>query len=392
MTSSNVLSLNDQELESRVPILNMTQFENLLKLTTKTITVPLLVLGAPGIGKSASIRALAQSLGSTLLGFADPNFGKELFGYLDFRLGYFDPTDLKGFPLLNPEEGFSGWLSSGFLPTVKNIEAGRVPANGICCLEELGLANDEVRKNAFQIIQEREINGEKIGEGWTFLATSNRHKDKSGATAMAAALINRFAVIELQPTVEDFTCYGRTAGIWSPIMAFFKFRPGLLHSFDPKNWKLNTPFCSPRSVENMSKQIQTWIESEKPQGKTPIPPGYIVKPNIGVSAAAEFIAYLSVYENIPDPDEVIANPKKAIIPEKPCELWALTTALTDRITNDNLSDVYPNVDAYLQRCPPDFEVASQREIASLTSGEVCAEPAWIDHTQRHEDIYAALQA
>ena len=62
---------------------------------------PIMVSGPPGIGKSAIIKQVAESLG---------------IGFIDLRLIYLDPVDLRGIPMPDAKQGTTKWLTPDFLP------------------------------------------------------------------------------------------------------------------------------------------------------------------------------------------------------------------------------------------------------------------------------------
>ena len=74
---------------------------------TKSLTalveqkVPSFLWGAPGIGKSSIVKAIAQERG---------------VGFIDLRLALMDPTDLKGIPFYDKESHSALWAPPAFLP------------------------------------------------------------------------------------------------------------------------------------------------------------------------------------------------------------------------------------------------------------------------------------
>ena len=92
-----------------------------------------------------------------------------------------------------------------------------------------------------------------------------------------------------------------THGIKSIVTSFIKFRPALLSSFDPKVAVNPTP----RSWEDVNR-IPTELDAatfyEHAKGA------------IGEGAATEFAAFIKVAKEMPDPQSVIKDPKKAPVP------------------------------------------------------------------------------
>jgi hypothetical protein len=61
---------------------------------------------------------------------------------------------------------------------------------------------------------------------------------------------------------------------------------------------------------------------------------------VGEGATVELFAYLQVYDELPDLDELIANPKAWFgVPKKPATLYAVVTGLAAKATKDTLAPI-----------------------------------------------------
>ncbi len=92
---------------------------------------PIFVRGGPGVGKSTIIRQFAEARG---------------IGYVDMRVLYYDPTDLKGMPHLNAKERTTEWFTPCELPT---------EGEGVLVLEELNSAPPLTQAACYQLLFER---------------------------------------------------------------------------------------------------------------------------------------------------------------------------------------------------------------------------------------------
>jgi len=73
------------------------------KALTKCFNIqrPLFLWGPPGIGKSEIVADVAKEMGGLMI---------------DLRLGQMDPTDIRGIPYYNKEEGIMDWAPPIDLP------------------------------------------------------------------------------------------------------------------------------------------------------------------------------------------------------------------------------------------------------------------------------------
>jgi MoxR-like ATPase len=94
---------------------------------------PAFVWGAPGVGKSAVVRALGADLGRPVI---------------DIRAPLLDPTDLRGIPAV--VDGRAVWAPPSFLPS-----EGDPP--GILFFDELNAAPPLVQASLYQLVLDRRV-------------------------------------------------------------------------------------------------------------------------------------------------------------------------------------------------------------------------------------------
>jgi len=149
------------------------------------------------------------------------------------------------------------------------------------------------------------------------------------------------------------------AGVDVRIIAFLRFRPDLLHSFDAAKWSGEEGFASPRSWAATARLVDA---NPPPAIRHPMLEGLI-----GRGPAAEFNAFLSVYEQLPSIDGILLDPKGAEVPTDPSTRYAVCAALCNRVDKNN----FGRVSTYLGRLPKEFEVFGVR-LAYKVKKEIAA--------------------
>jgi MoxR-like ATPase len=96
---------------------------------------PIMMWGAPGIGKSDIVKQIADAEGREVI---------------DIRLPLWEPTDIKGIPYYNATENNMVWASPAELPTDPK-------SNAIVFLDELNSAAPAVQAAAYQLILNRRV-------------------------------------------------------------------------------------------------------------------------------------------------------------------------------------------------------------------------------------------
>ncbi len=211
------------------------QLQELLK-TTIPAGLPVMVKGAPGVGKSDII---AQACGA-----ADADLIIE-------HPVVADPTDFKGLP-------FATNGKAEFLPFGSLRQLISAKKRTVFFLDDLGQAPVAVQAACMQLILARRINGHTVSDKVTFVAATNRRTDRAGVTGILEPVKSRFAsIVELEPNLNDWVAWALKADMPTELIAFIRFRPGLLHDFKPTNEMKNTP-C-PRTVANVGRLMLTGI-------------------------------------------------------------------------------------------------------------------------------------
>lgn len=279
---------------------------------------PAFLWGAPGVGKSDLMALVAEDNKLELR---------------DVRLSLLDPIDLKGFPTIDTVKKQMKWLPADFLP--KN-------GKGLLFLDEMNQAPQSVQGAAYQLILNRRIGEYKLPDGWSVMAAGNRAGDRSIVHTMPSALANRFVHLDYDIDVDDWSLWAMANKIHDDLRAFIKFRPNLLHSFDP----LTNPraFPSPRSWAFVND-----IYKDHPSVDTEFE---LIKGTVGEGATGEFLAFTRQLKDLPKPEDVIADPENAKVPTSPAARYAVATMFDTLTTKANIGKVM----TYMKRLPVEFQV------------------------------------
>jgi hypothetical protein len=303
-----------------------TQLTELLSLYVPQ-RLPVLITGRPGIGKSDIVEQTARDTDHELL-ISHPVVE--------------DPTDSKGLPFPAPDGSTAKFLPFGDL---ERAMKARRPL--IWFLDDLGQASPAVQAAKMQLLLARRVGEHVLPPQVTFLAATNRRTDNAGVTGILDPVISRFAtVVELEPTIEDWTAWAVRSDVPVELIAFLRFRPDLLSVQKTSRDIENTP--SPRSWGFVAKTM-------------PVVPKHLehisYAGSVGEGAATELVSFLQIYRQLPNPDAILATPDSAPIPDAPSALYAVATALAARATESNFDRVVTYTERLIE--------AGHREFSAL---------------------------
>ena len=315
---------------------NVREFKEFIRDTVDSGVkgTPLLIWGAPGIGKTAIIESIAEEYFG--------NNAKSTRHIIDYDLMTMAPEDF-------------------FLPTVQgktangdvgpDTRAVRIPdaplplykiddpegdskANGpdgkggIIFFDEIARCSSPVQNVCLKLINERRIGEWKLGSKWVMIAAANREgDDETGTYKFSSTLGNRFKQVNYSPVFGDWNEWAGQAIdeegeflVSREILAFVRFNHDkYFYNLDPEikasSGGSNTIFASPRSWTNAAASVQVRARRATKEGRrmndTEIEK--IVSSLVGKDAGAAYIGFLRMMKKI-DINEIRAvytNPSKA---------------------------------------------------------------------------------
>ena len=311
----------------------------------------LLVVGEPGIGKTAILKAECAAEGTDLL---------ILHPAVD------EPIDYKGLPVHRGGE-FAEFLPYGNL--AKLISATKPTT---VFFDDFGHASEAVQKALMQVIYERSVNGQKISDQVTFIAATNGRTHKAGVTGLLEPVKSRFAaIVHLVTDLDEWTVHAHGANFRPEVIAYCRMTPEHLSAFKPTADLTQSP--SPRTWEAASKILDLNLPDAI---RNPLLVGAI-----GDEAGVRFIGYLPVFNETPSIDGILSDPDGAPIPEKIGALHAVASGLSRRIDDLNFGNAW----VYLQR----LEAAEHGEIVSYILNTVLKLKKEVQQTSTWQAVAAS---
>ena len=275
--------------------------------------------GPPGGGKTTIVHEVAAELGVPIIERHMPTMLVEDFGVL--------------YP--DRDGGSLQYKLPDWFPV-----KGKAPVAGILLFDDRNQASSDLQKVLANICQARTLHGTPLPDGWQVISTGNRQADRAGANRVLSHLRNRETVLELETHLDDFTTWAIEHDVKPELISFIRFRPGLLHDFDPQRDQNATPRSWVEGVSDVLGVVPHEAEFECFKGA------------VGEGAAAEFVGFLRIFRKLPNPDAILLNPTTADVPADPATLYALSGALSQRATEAN----FDRVCTYVERMPAEFSV------------------------------------
>jgi hypothetical protein len=312
--------------------------------------------GSPAIGKSSIIHQLA----------ADHDVK-----VIDLRLSQCDPTDLLGFPSIDPVTKKAGYapmdtfpIAGDELPIKYDVDnkpimiddpdnpGQKIPARyrgWILFLDELTSAPPAVQAAAYKLILDRMVGQHKLHRNVAIVGAGNLEGDNAIVQPMSTALQSRLVHLNLTLNTKEWLEWALENGIDYRVTSYISFKPNALYTFDPNH--TDKTYAAPRTWEFASRLLG--LLGLKDAQLLPLTAG-----TISEGVAREFLIFCKIFDELPTIDSIINAPQAVKVPGEPSVLWALTGSIGAHATRDNAGALME----YVKRIPVEFQVVALRDM------------------------------
>jgi len=327
-------------MATNVPVLN---FKNCMQAVIAAVKaqVAVLIIGSPGIGKSAMMQLVADRIAL--------DTGTE-YPLHTFLASTCDATDIGGFPVVQGDRLHR-------IPMEEILACSEGP--GILFMDEMTTVPPSVQGPCLRLFHERKAGGKTLHKKSAIVAACNRPEEAPGANELSAAMTNRNLIVELKPEFDEVCEYfmnldgpqaearvtlaqaekqaqeslqalqgggkaskGKDAAavVRSPLnelardwAATVRMEPRLLQMTPPDaSIHSMAPWASPRAVE---KALRVAVEAEAMGASIDVQYA-VIAGLMGEESAAAYMGIKKYRADLPSVDEVRANPDKAKMPDK----------------------------------------------------------------------------
>lgn len=273
--------------------------------------LPVLLWGEPGIGKTAALNQLATALDLPLT---------------TVIASVHEPSDFSGLPVVGDDPAEQGVPMAPPDWAVRLVRAGR----GLLFLDELSTAPPAVQAALLRLVLERRIGALRLPPGVRIVAAANPRASAADGWELSAPLANRF--VHLQWTHDHDVVVRGLGGTWPratlprldpvklpeavdfarrAVCGLLAARPGLVHRLPGNEARRGGAWPSPRSWE----MTLCLIAFATAAGSSREVLSLLVRGTVGDGPGLELLASMDRMD-LPDPEELLADPAGAALPER----------------------------------------------------------------------------
>jgi hypothetical protein len=331
--------------------------------------VPALLWGPPGVGKTASIRALGARLGVPVV---------------EVITSIREPSDFLGLPV----------VVDGGVKYVPPSWAEELAGGGILFFDEISTAPPAVQAALLRVVLERRVGEHQLSDSVWVVAAANPPDQAAGGWDLAPPLANRFIHLnwrhDAMRWAEEFPAYfatsaqnraaagvvvrpGVDAAAWAQaralVAAFIRVRPHLLLQMPTDAERAGRAWASPRTWDFASRVLAVALEDSGGRVEAAVlDAAECVAGCVGEGPAGEFVTWARAAD-LPDPEELLADPSSFRLPERGdiayAVLSAVATAVVSRCTAERWAAAWEILGRAAEQGAKDIAAAAARQLARL---------------------------
>jgi len=276
---------------------------------------PVFLWGPPGIGKSDVVAEIAQELKGPVI---------------DLRMAQMEPTDIRGIPFFNKENGKMDWAEPVDLPSAEFAAEHPIV---VLFLDEMNSAPPAVQAAGYQLILNRRVGKYKLPDNVVIVAAGNRDSDKGVTYRMPMPLANRFVHLEMRPDFTSWQTWAVKNDIHKDVVGYLSFAKQDMYDFDAKS--SSRAFATPRSWCFVSDLLHDEAGMDTDTQFN------LVAGAVGEGLAVKFMAHRKIAGKMPEPSDILSGKVKDLSVKEISAMYALTIGmcyeLKDQVQNKKIN-------------------------------------------------------
>ncbi|MDO4617383.1 MAG: AAA family ATPase [Lachnospiraceae bacterium] len=241
---------------------------------------PILLLGAPGIGKTQIVEQAAREAGVALVAYTITHHTRQSAIGLPFI-----EEKLYG----EDQYHVTQYTMSEIVASVYERMEETGLKEGILFLDEINCVSETLAPAMLQFLQCKTFGNHRIPEGWLIVAAGNPPEYNRSVREFDVVTLDRVKRMDVQPEFDCWKEFAYRQGIHQAVISYLTARVGYFYKME--NTVDGRFFATPRGWSDLSELLTVYERLGKKPDRMTIS-SYIQHPDI----ARDFASYLSLYE------------------------------------------------------------------------------------------------
>ncbi len=212
---------------------------------------PVLLMGPPGIGKTAVVEQAA---------------GELALGFVAYTMTHHTRQSAIGLPLLEKrkfqgeEYTVTAYTMSEILASVYEQMEQTGRKEGILFLDEINCVSETLMPSMLQFLQYKTFGSHRLPEGWILVAAGNPARYNSLVREFDMAVLDRVKRMDVEPDLEVWKRYALARGVHPAILSFLELRTECFYMAGGRG----KGFVTGRGWEDLSRMLLALETLEQP--------------------------------------------------------------------------------------------------------------------------------
>lgn len=245
---------------------------------------PILLMGPPGIGKTAIMEQVARECG---------------VGLVAYTITHHTRQSAIGLPHIK-EKIYCGQTMSVTEYTMSEIVASVYEAmertgnrEGILFLDEINCVSETLAPTMLQFLQNKTFGSHRVPEGWIIVAAGNPPEYNKSVREFDVVTLDRVRQIDVEADIDVWLDYAREKQLHGAVISYLTAKPDCFYIVRQKEEALS--FVTARGWEDLSEILKGYEALGLPTGET-----LVFQYLRDEGTAKDFAAYYSLYQKYQD--------------------------------------------------------------------------------------------
>ncbi len=214
---------------------------------------PVLLMGPPGIGKTAIMKQIVE---------------EEKIGLVEYTLTHHTRQSAVGLPVLEKRK-FRGqeytvteYTMSEMIASVYECIEKEGKETGILFLDEINCVSETLAPTMLQLLQNKTFGAHKLPKGWCIVAAGNPERYNKSVREFDIVTLDRVKKIEIEESHSVWDKYAAKQGVHLGIRSYLQLKTENFYRIEER--QEGSCFVTARGWEDLSRILQSYEEMEVP--------------------------------------------------------------------------------------------------------------------------------
>ena len=240
---------------------------------------PILLIGPPGVGKTAIMEQVARACGVGLVAYTMTHHTRQsAIGLPKIVEKIYD-----GLPMTVTE-----YTMSEIIASVYDAMERSGNREGILFLDEINCVSETLAPTMLQFLQNKTFGSHRLPEGWVVVAAGNPPEFNKSVRDFDVVTLDRVRQIDVEANLPVWLDYAREKQLHGAVISYLTVKPDRFYTVERKDGTLS--FVTARGWEDLSRILQSYEAWNIPISQT-LAPQYLHRED----TARDFTAYYRLY-------------------------------------------------------------------------------------------------